>query len=85
MEKQNLLKNQNQIHTTPMGVQRISRNLNLANTNVVTYCIDKIKQDNCLVYIKGKNYYCEVDDIVITINQYSYTIITAHKVKENNK
>lgn len=85
MEKQNLLKNQNQIHTTPMGVQRISRNLNLANTNVVTYCFDKIKQDNCLVYIKGKNYYCEVDDIVITINRYSYTIITAHKVKENNK
>lgn len=82
MEKQNLLKNQNQIHTTSMGVQRILRNLNLVDINVITYCINKIKQENCFVYIKGKNYYCKVENIVITINRYSYTIITAHKVKE---
>ncbi|WP_288834306.1 DUF3781 domain-containing protein, partial [uncultured Catenibacterium sp.] len=26
----------------------------------------------------GKNWYCEIENIIITINSYSYTIITAH-------
>ena len=29
----------------------------------------------------GKNWHCEVENIKITINSYSYTIITAHIVK----
>ena len=30
---------------------------------------------------KGKNFYADVDDCIITINSSSYTIITAHKKK----
>ena len=29
---------------------------------------------------KGKNWYINSDNYVITVNAYSYTIITAHKV-----
>ena len=36
---------------------------------------------NCNIYKHGKNWYCEIDNIKITINSYSYTIITAHKLK----
>ncbi|WP_425438332.1 DUF3781 domain-containing protein [Methanobrevibacter woesei] len=28
---------------------------------------------------KGKNYYVQIDNIELTINKTSYTIITAHK------
>ncbi|MGI5090612.1 DUF3781 domain-containing protein [Treponema sp. OMZ 305] len=30
---------------------------------------------------KVKNWYVSIDDVIITINAYSYTIITAHKQK----
>ena len=72
-----LLLNIDKIHTTLMGVDRIKRNLKLDNIDVVEYLKDKIKNSN--IYKKGKNWYCEVDNIIITINSYSYTIITAHR------
>lgn len=37
------------------------------------------------IYKQGKNWYCEIDDIKITINSYRYTIITAHKLKNKNE
>ena len=74
----NLLLNIDKIHTTAMGVIRIKRNLNLANIDVVSYCKSKILDKNCNIYKKGKNYYCEINNIIITINSFSYTIITAH-------
>ena len=49
------------------------------------YCliilINKVLDKNCNIYKQGKNWYCEVENIKITINSYSYTIITAHIVK----
>lgn len=72
-----LLLNINKIHTTKMGIDRIKRNLKIETNNVVEYLINKIKKSN--IYKKGKNYYCEIDNIIITINSYSYTIITAHR------
>ena len=66
------------VHSTPMGIERIQRNLKLQGCDVVGYCKEKILQEDCYVYRKGKNWYCEVDNIRITINAYSYTIITAH-------
>lgn len=77
-DKQVLLTNLNKIHTTDMGVDRIKKNLNLG-CDVVEYCKQKVLDKNCLIYRQGKNWYCEIDNIVITINAYSYTIITAHK------
>lgn len=57
------------------------KNLSLETDDIVLYCQKKIQKENCRIYRLGKNWYCEVDDIKITINAYSYTIITAHLVK----
>lgn len=78
--KEILLENIDKIHTTKMGIDRIKRNLNI-NDDVVFYCKRKIVDDNCNIYKQGKNWYCEVDNIRITINSFSYTIITAHIIK----
>ena len=67
------------LHTTKMVIDRIKKNLNLETNDVVSYCLSKIKDNNSLIYKKGKNFYCEIDDIKITINSFSFTIITAHK------
>ncbi len=73
-----LLLNINRVHTTKLGLIRIGRNLHLNNIDVVSYCKEKILKRNCHIYKKGKNYYCEVDNIKITVNSSSYSIITAH-------
>ena len=78
MNKKELLKSIYKIHTTEMGVIRIKRNLKLDNIDVVEYCKEKILNKSCNIYKNGKNYYCEIDNIIITINSYSYTIIRAH-------
>lgn len=80
-DKQILLNNIDKVHTTEMGIDRIKRNLKLDNEDVVEYCKNKVLDKNCNIYKKGKNWYCEIDNIKITINSYSYTIITAHKMK----
>jgi len=76
-----LLDNIDKIHTTEMGVDRIKRNLKLDTNDVVECCIKKIKDNRCKVTKTGKNWYAEIDDCIITINSYSYTIITAHRIK----
>lgn len=79
--KQILLDNIDKVHTTEMGVDRIKRNLKLDTDDVVEFCKSKVLDKNCCIYKRGKNWYCENDDIKITINSYSYTIITAHIIK----
>ena len=81
MNKEILLSNIDKVHTTEMGINRIKRNLELNINDVTKYCKNKILDKNCNVYKKGKNWYCEIDNIKITINSYSYTIITAHLIK----
>lgn len=76
-----LLDNIDKIHTTKMGSERIRRNLKIDIADVVEYCIHKVLDKNCKKYKEGKNWYCEIENIKITINSYSYTIITAHIVK----
>ena len=76
--KKILLNNINKVHTTKMGIDRIKKNLKLGTNEVVEYCKNKVLDKNCNIYKQGKNWYCEVDNIIITINSYSYTIITAH-------
>lgn len=79
--KEILLSNIDKLHTTEMGIDRIKRNLKINTENVVKYCKEKILNNNCNIYKQGKNWYCEVDNIIITVNSYSYTIITAHTKK----
>lgn len=81
MNKEILLSNIGKIHTTKMGIDRIKRNLKLDTNDVVNYCKNKVLDKDCNIYKQGKNWYCEIDNIVITINSYSYTIITAHTIK----
>ncbi|MBQ2962891.1 DUF3781 domain-containing protein [Methanobrevibacter sp.] len=77
-----LLDNIENVHTTEMGVDRIKRNIGVDVEDIVEYCKDKIKQDNAVIEMKGKNYYVTVDGVIITVNASSYTIITAHKEKK---
>ena len=78
-----LISNLGKIHTTKMGVDRIKRNLELDTGDVVLWCKEKILDKNCKIIKQGKNWYVEIDNCIITVNAYSYTIITAHKSKAN--
>lgn len=80
-DSKNLRDNIDKIHTTEMGEGRIRRNLKTDTADVVEYCKNKILDRNCNIYRQGKNWYCEVDNIKITVNAHSYTIITAHVIK----
>ena len=75
-----LLNNIDKIHTTELGIIRVKKNLGI-DCDVVDYCKNKIKDSNCNIFKKGKNYYCEIDNIIITINSFSFTIITAKKTR----
>ena len=81
LNKDILLSNIEKIHTTEMGIDRINKNLKLDTNDVVEFCKNKILDKNCNINKQGKNWYCEIDNIKITINSYSYTIITAHLIK----
>ncbi len=74
-----LLTNLNRIHTTDLGLLRIRKNLSLDVEDVVSWCKDKITAENAEITRKGKNWYVSVDGCIITVNAYSYTIITAHR------
>lgn len=77
-----LLANLDKLHTTELGVVRIKKNLYLDTDNVVDWCKTKIKLPYAIITRNGKNWYIDIDGCVITVNAYSYTIITAHKEKK---
>lgn len=76
-----LILNMSRIHTTELGAVRIRRNLALSCEDVVEWCKEKIQDSNAGISRNGKNWYIETDGCIITVNAYSYTIITAHKKK----
>lgn len=77
----NLLLNLDKLHTTDLGKDRIKRNLSLYVEDVVKWCREEIQKSNSCINRKGKNWYISVDNYRITVNAYSFTIITAHKIK----
>ena len=79
-KNESLIENIDRLHTTPMGVDRIKRNLKLDTENAVGYCKDLILHPQCCIARQGKNWYCEIENIRITVNAYRYTIITAHSM-----
>lgn len=81
--KNDLIENIEKLHTTPMGVERIRRNLELGGDvkDVVAFCRRKILDDKVAITRQGKNWYVKIDGCIITVNAYSYTIITAKKSK----
>lgn len=76
-----LLSNIDKIHTTKMGIDRITKNLKIYNCDVVLFCKEKVLDKNSHIYKIGKNWYVCNNNIKITINSHSYTIITAHIIK----
>ena len=78
-----LLDNLDKLHTTELGAIRIKKNLLLETEDVVGWCRDRIRLDSAVITRDGKNWYINIDACVITVNAYSYTIITAHKEKKS--
>ena len=76
---EDLFNNLDEIHTTELGMERIRKNLNLSETDVIAWCKKQITSKDAKISRQGKNWYIEIDGNVITINAKSYTIITAHK------
>lgn len=75
-----LLLNIEKLHTTDLGIMRIKRNLSLdEEADVVEWCREKIQDTDALINRRGKNWYVNIEHCEITVNAYSYTIITAHR------
>ena len=70
-----------EIHTTPMGIDRIKHNLGLScpDSAVVDWCRSRITALDASFTLKGKNWYITSSNAVFTVNKYSMTIITAKK------
>ncbi len=79
MNDNELLKNLDKLHTTELGIERIKRNLSLNIDDVVVWCKDKIGSPDAVITRNGKNWYISISGYILTVNAYSYTIITAHK------
>ena len=77
-----LIKNIDKLHTTELGEVRIKRNLSIECDDTVKWCRDRILSHEAVIGRRGKNWYITVNGCIITVNAYSYTIITAHKRKE---
>ncbi|MEY8393261.1 DUF3781 domain-containing protein [Lachnospiraceae bacterium 45-P1] len=77
-----LLKNLDKLHTTELGAERVKRNLSLDTDDVVGWCKTQINSANAVITRNGKNWYVHADNDILTVNAYSYTIITAHKEKK---
>ena len=86
MEQENLLlQNLDQLHTTAMGAERIRRNLQIREEDVVGWCRKQIASPQTKIQRKGKNWYALTEDCRITINAHSYTLITRSEERRVGK
>lgn len=76
-----LLAGLDRLHTTPMGADRIRRNLSLEVPDVAAWCRDAIAAPGTAILRRGKNWYAMAAGCTITVNARSFTIITAHPRK----
>jgi ethanolamine utilization microcompartment shell protein EutL len=72
-----LIANLDKLHTTEMGKERIMRNLGITTSDAVDWCKQLITAADEITR-KGKNWYANIGNVVVTVNAHSYTIITAH-------
>ncbi len=73
-----ILQNIDRIHTTPMGVERLRRNMNIREGDIVEIVKKLLIAEDARIERVGKNWYVESGTYRITVNATSYTIITAH-------
>lgn len=76
--KESFLLNLDKINIADKGKERIKNNLNLENEDIVEFCKKIISDKNCNIYRERKNWCCELNDIIIKINVFSYIITSAH-------
>jgi hypothetical protein len=70
------------LHTTPMGEERIRRNLGLKTEDVLAWCkTAAANAPESAIIRRGKNFYVTCNGFTLTVNAHSHTIITAHKDK----
>ncbi len=81
MNKLDLFNHINDIHTTILGEERIRKNVNLYDQDVIQWTKDVILNPKSSILCCSKNYYVLLDCYKICINKSSYTIITAHTRK----
>ena len=67
------------LHTTPMGEERIQRNVSPDSDDVIAWCRERINASDAVIERRGKNYYVMSDGCTLTVNANSHTVITAHK------
>lgn len=77
-----LITNIDRLHTTELGAERIKKNLSIGDVDAVQWCREGILDQNAAMERRGKNWYVRIKGCEITVNAHSYTIITAHKIKE---
>lgn len=77
-----LIRNLDLLHSTELATNRIKKNIGLLSDNVVEWCKEIIQKTDTYIYIKGKNWYAETNEVVITINASNLTIITARQYKK---
>lgn len=78
-----LIENIYKLHTTEMGMERIRKNLQIETDDVVGWCKERIMSKSAAIERIGKNWYATVGDCKITVNAHSYTVITAHRIKND--
>jgi len=78
-----ILFNLDKIHTTEMGFDRLKKNLQLQTEDIIGWCKKQISNRKSVIIRKGKNWYVTIDNIEITVNANSYTIITAHIINNH--
>ena len=70
------------LHTTPLGAERIRRNLSANVDDVAAWCRESLASPEAGAERRGKNWYAAAGGVLWTINARSYTIITAHTKKD---
>lgn len=73
-----LIRSAGKLHTTEGGIDRIRRNLMLKDADVVKWCRELILLPGASITRRGKNFYIRAGGCEITVNAFTYTIITAH-------
>ncbi|MBP5199268.1 MAG: DUF3781 domain-containing protein [Schwartzia sp.] len=70
------------LHTTPMGEERIRRNVAPSlrdDEDVIGWCRARIAAPDAVIGRRGKNFYIASGGCILTVNAGSHTVITAHK------
>lgn len=75
-----LIENIDKLHTTSVGITRITKNMGIEKKQVIEYCKELITLKDTKITTNGKNFYCRNKNIIIVINAINYTIINAYKI-----